>query len=134
MSEQLAREVVVRWRKGEARRSRNRTRLYTDDAGRLKLGGEGGKTGVIPPVFGGTGHAGGAEPPLPAPGGVGYILASGDDGARVWVPLIAGAGISIERNPTTGAITISVTANIQTLTFGGDDLTWGGDSLTWGEA
>ena len=98
--------------------------------GRLNLGAP--TVGVLPPSGGGTGTTGGAEPPLGNPAGDHYVLTSSAAGVRRWVPLIAGAGISLDIDGTTGAITISATGNIQTLTFGGDDLTFGGELIKWG--
>jgi hypothetical protein len=84
---------------------------------------------------GGTANGGrGAEPPLPTPPGPGYLLTSGPDGARVWLQLIAGSGISITVNETTGAITIGNATLLDTLSFGGDDLTFGGAFLGFGES
>lgn len=88
--------------------------------------------GSVPPEHGGSGTNTGAEPSLGNPSGDHFVLTSSAAGARQWVQLIAGAGISLDIDGTTGAITISATGNIQTLTFGGDDLTFGGELIKWG--
>lgn len=122
VAERRRMQAVVQSRVGRAIDGQGRVRLDNPDA----LGGLLGRDG------GGTGHTAGAEPPLGTPDGDYYVLVSATDGTRSWAQLVAGPGITIERNPTTGALVISVTANLQVLTFGGDDLLWGGDTLTWG--
>lgn len=82
--------------------------------------------GTLPP------SSTGSEPALGNPTGDHYILTSSAAGVRRWVPLIAGAGITLDIDGSTGAITISATGNIQTLTWGGNDLTFGGELIKWG--
>jgi len=81
----LERALAVKLRGIAVQVTRNLTRRGLTQAGTLRLGEASAHDGVLAPPSGGTGHEGGAEPPLGNPTTTGQALTSTADGARSWL-------------------------------------------------